>query len=222
MNTDKLTESRFLIPAIAATVVAIGGTIAAVLLVRRSRQRGADDADVIPADLNDPLPMPDDTSGPWLRMRETIRVEAPPAEVYGYWSDPDNLASTMRNVDSVDVDGDGIIDHLTWRQSGPLGLYTAEWDAEVVTADEDRCIAWKSAADSKVPTAGRVTFAPIEGEDATAVTFSTAFQPPAGQLGAFFAKTLYPMLRRQVRGDLFRVKYDVETLHKALAAAAEA
>lgn len=212
MNTRVLTSPRFYLPAIAAAVLAAAGTVATVLWLRR---RAASEDDAPHADLNEDLPLPL-ADGEWLRMRETIKVDAPPHEVYDYWSDPDNLAQVMSKVDEIETGDDELVDTLTWRQKGPLGLYTAEWDAEVVSADFGRRIAWRSTPGSNVKTAGQVSFTPLDGESATAVTLSTAFQPPAGSLGAFFARTLYPMLRRQVRGDLFRVKYDIETLHEVM------
>jgi uncharacterized membrane protein len=189
------------IPAIAIGAVAAVGGAVGIYLARRN-EVGPFRNEELPE-----VPGPDDGAGSWIRMQETVRVDAPVKQVYGFWRDLSNLEAHMRNVDGISENGQEL---LHWSQKGPLGVWTAEWDAEVVEDKRNTSIAWRSTTDSQVPTAGRVRFDRVKGEDATDVTFTAEFQPPAGSLGAFFGRAVFPMVRRQVYQDLYRIKHAVE------------
>ena len=196
----KNAQSTWLPVAIAAGVLTAGG-IGAWLVWRNRQNQLIDDEE----DLD--LPSARDGAGNWVRMRETVRVNAPAEQVYAFWHDYDKLEENMQAIDGID----SAEEVMHWSQKAPLGLWTAEWDAEVVEDKRNRMIAWRSTPASKVPTNGRVRFAPLQDdEDATALTFTAEFQPPGGALGAFFGRAVYPMVRRQVRADLYRVKHALE------------
>lgn len=198
-DIDTQTSSRMWIAAAAiGTIAAVGGAVG-IWYARSQRDEERTD-----------LPSARDGAGNWVRMQETVRIDAPVDEVYDFWHDLDNLADNMASVDSVERNG---TDTMHWAQKGPMGIWTAEWDAEIVEDKKNSTIAWRSTAESQVPTAGRVRFASLKGEKATALTFTAEFQPPAGAVGAFFGRAVFPMVRRQVRRDLYRAKHAMEGRH---------
>lgn len=195
IDTQSNTSRLWIAAAAIGTMAALG---AAVGIWYARSQRDQEHLD---------LPSSRDGGGHWIRMQETVRIDSPISEVYKFWRDLDNLTQNMANVDSVDGN-DG--DSLHWEQRGPLGMWTAEWDAEIVEDKKNSTIAWRSTPGSQLPTAGRVRFASLKGERATALTFTAEFQPPGGVVGTFFGQAVFPMVRRQVRRDLYRAKHAIE------------
>jgi uncharacterized membrane protein len=50
-----------------------------------------------------------------------------------------------------------------------LGGKTVEWDAEIIEAQENRMLSWRSLAGNDVDSAGSVWFTPVPGGQGTVV-----------------------------------------------------
>src|SRR5215208_1191046 len=91
------------------------------------------------------------------RVQESIEVQAPPQDVFLYWSNFQNFPKVMRNVEEVRMTGP---DTSHWRVEGPLGK-TVEFDARTTEASLERGIAWESV-EGEVDTSGRVSFEELD------------------------------------------------------------
>jgi uncharacterized membrane protein len=141
-----------------------------------------------------------------VKVEESVTIQKPPAELYRFWRDLNNLGQFMEHLESVR--GDGNRSH--WVACGPMG-YRAEWDAEVITDRPNELIGWRSLPGSEVDTAGSVHFRELPGGRGTEVRVSLKYDPPAGKVGAAVARLFGAAPQAQIREDLRRLKQFMET-----------
>lgn len=141
-----------------------------------------------------------------MRVRATVSINRPAAEVYRFWHDFTNLPRFMYHLTSVRPAADG---RWRWAVRGPAGR-TVRWDAEIVEDLPDRLIAWRSVPGATVPNAGRVSFLPAAGGRGTEVRVELEYAPPGGALGRAVAALFGAEPTAQVRDDLRRFKQVIE------------
>jgi uncharacterized membrane protein len=88
---------------------------------------------------------------------------------------------------------------------------SVEWDAEITEDRANELIAWRSLPGAEVDNVGRVRFVPAPGGRGTEVHVELSYRPPAGVLGATFAKLFGEAPEQQIEGDLRRLKQVLET-----------
>jgi uncharacterized membrane protein len=135
-----------------------------------------------------------------------ITINRGAGDVYAFWRRLENLPLFMPHLRSVEV-----IDER-WSQwcANALGT-TIQWRAEIVSDEPERRIAWRSVEDADVPNEGEVTFRPAPGGRGTEVRVRMAYSPPAGAVGAAFAKLLGSDPGKRMMSDLRRLKQILET-----------
>jgi len=135
-----------------------------------------------------------------------IVVHAPVDAVYRAWRNFAGFPAFMRNIEEVRDIGYG---HSRWKAKGPLG-YEAEWEAELITDEPCRAVAWRSidGPAGNVRTRGAVRFEDHGGDTRLCVTMS--YDPPAGALGDLAAR-IFADPERQVEDDLRRFKDMIES-----------
>jgi uncharacterized membrane protein len=136
-------------------------------------------------------------------------VDRPPAEVYKYWRNLENLPAFMNHLQSVTVTSPT---QSHWVAKAPAGA-SIEWDAEIVNDIENQLIGWRSLPDSQVQNAGSVHFEPAG--DSTRIKVELQYNPPAGILGAMVARMFGEEPTQQIREDLRRLKEQMESKHPA-------
>jgi uncharacterized membrane protein len=135
-----------------------------------------------------------------IHVDESVTINRPPAEVYRFWRNFENLPQFMRHLESVAMRDQGI---SHWVARGPAGT-RVEWDARIVNEVENQVIGWQSLDGSMVATAGSVNF--DETPHGTRVRVHLQYNPPAGKLGAALAWLSGEEPTLQVRDDLRRFK----------------
>ena len=138
------------------------------------------------------------------RIHESIEVQAPPQDVFLYWSNFQNFPRIMRNVEEVRMTGP---DTSHWRVKGPLGK-TVEYDARTTEASLQRGIAWESV-EGEVDTSGQLRFEEVAaGRTRIDVTMNYA-DPPGGRIGEVVADAISNP-ERELREDLENFAEQVE------------
>lgn len=140
-------------------------------------------------------------------VQRSITIGRPPAEVYAFWRRLEQLPLFMRHLESVQ-ELDARRSH--WVATGPLDT-RVEWDAEIITDEPDRLIAWRSAPGAQVRHEGMVRFLPAPGDRGTEVHVDLTYAPPAGPLGVALAKVTGREPSQQISEDLRRLKQILET-----------
>ena len=112
-----------------------------------------------------------------VHVRESIRLEVPLADVYGFWRRLENLPRFMTHLDRVIETSDG---KSHWVAVGPAGL-AVEWDAEIINEVDNKLIAWRSLPGSDVVTAGSVNFDAARAGRSTQVSVAPAIRATSGQ-----------------------------------------
>jgi uncharacterized membrane protein len=141
-----------------------------------------------------------------IHVRESIRLEAPIADVYRFWRCLDNLPQFMTHLNRVTATGDGT---SHWEAAGPAGL-AVEWDAEIINEVENQVLAWRSVPGSDLVTAGSVNFAAVRGGRSTQVSVHLQYAPPAGKAGALVASLFGREPSQTIREDLRHFKQLLE------------
>jgi uncharacterized membrane protein len=119
------------------------------------------------------------------RVHETIEVDAPIEDVYGYWSNFENFSNFMSNIEEVRMTGQ---DTSHWRVKGPLGK-SVQFDARTTEMNPNRGIGWNTV-DGEVMTSGEVRFEEVTpGRTRVDVTMNYA-DPPGGAVGETVANIL--------------------------------
>ena len=140
-----------------------------------------------------------------IEVQKTICVNAPPEQVYGFWSDYQNFPHFMSRVREVQLEGD----RSHWVVSGPAGV-PVQWNAEVVRVEPNSRIVWRSTPDSTVKQEGEVCFEPMD-DGGTRVTVRLCYLPPAGALGHALASLFGADPKSEMDEDLMRMKSMIET-----------
>jgi uncharacterized membrane protein len=141
-----------------------------------------------------------------LTIERTITVQRPPEVLYQFWRDFANLPRFMHHLRSVTVLDDT---HSHWVVDAPAGL-AVEWDATILREIENELIAWCSLENADVSNTGLVYFERLPTGRGTRVKVVLRYEPPAGKLGAVFAKLFGHDPDQQVREDLRRFKQLME------------
>jgi len=142
-----------------------------------------------------------------IHVLRTITINREPREVYDFWSDLGNLPQFMAHLESVEVSGGT----SKWRAQGPAGL-AVTWDAEIILDRPGECLAWRSVeGTTTVPNRGVVRFSKAPGGRGTEVQVELKYEPPAGAVGATFAKLFGEEPGQQIASDLRRLKQVLET-----------
>jgi uncharacterized membrane protein len=144
-----------------------------------------------------------------ILVERAVTVNRPRAELFQMWRDFENLPRFMHHLESVRVD-DADSGRSHWVAKGPLGK-NIQWDAEVIEERENELLVWKSLPGSSVESMGRVEFVDAPGGRGTIVHVSMQYNPPAGSLGAAFAKLFGEEPGTQVKEDLRHFKQIMET-----------
>jgi uncharacterized membrane protein len=140
------------------------------------------------------------------KVEESVTINRPIAELYRFWRNLENLPRFMHHLESVER----ITDTLSrWRAVGPGGT-TLEWNAEIINEVPNQVIGWRSIEGSDVVSAGSVNFDEVAG-GATRVSVRLQYSPPGGRVGATLARLMGRDAATEIREDLQRFKYLVET-----------
>jgi uncharacterized membrane protein len=145
-----------------------------------------------------------------IQVVRAITINRPKDQLFRIWRNFENLPRFMKHLKSVrtDPDSEGLRSH--WVALAPLGR-EIEWDSEVTEEQENEYLAWKSLPGSLVESTGSVHFSDAPGGRGTVLTVSMQYNPPAGSMGAAFAKLFGEEPSQQVHDDLRHFKQMMET-----------
>ena len=144
-----------------------------------------------------------------IKVQRAVTVNRPRERMFRIWRNTENLPRFMKHLKSVKVDpNDNGRSH--WVTAGPFGR-DIEWDSEIIEERENEYLGWSSLPGSVVESRGSVHFVDAPGGRGTILHVSMEYQPPAGSLGAAFAKLLGEEPGQQIRDDLRHFKQIMET-----------
>ena len=144
---------------------------------------------------------------PAISVRQTITINAAPAELYGFWKNVENLPLFMEHLESVSKVNERV---SHWVAKAPAGA-CVEWDAEIIDDQPERRLGWRTLPDSQVTHEGMVSFEPAIGGRGTVVRVEMLYVPPAGKVGVWIARLFGEEPALQVGDDLRRLKQLLET-----------
>ncbi|MBX5461492.1 MAG: SRPBCC family protein [Steroidobacteraceae bacterium] len=140
-------------------------------------------------------------------VEKSISINATPQTCYDAWRKLQDLPRFMKHLESVQILDDK---RSHWRARSPGGGYL-EWDAEITEDIPGERISWHSLENAQVSNAGTVRFDPAPNGRGTVLRITMHYSPPAGRVGALFARMTGEEPSIQLREDLRRFKQIVET-----------
>jgi uncharacterized membrane protein len=144
-----------------------------------------------------------------IHVEQAFIINRSPEDLYGFWRNFENLPRIMEHLELVRVIDDR---RSHWVARAPrIAGGQVEWDAEIISDEPNRLIAWRSLPGSQVDNAGAIRFAPAMGDRGTEVHVFMNYVPPGGLLGNLIAKFSGENPKRVVREDLRNFKRLMET-----------
>jgi len=140
------------------------------------------------------------------KVEKTILIARPPAELFRFWRNLENLPEFMDNIESVRLLDDR---RSHWVVKAPGGQ-TVEWDAEIVNEHPGEMISWQTLPGADVQSAGTVRFTPADGGASTLLRVVLEFHPPYGAVGARVAHFFGKDPSQELDHDLARLKEVIE------------
>ena len=113
------------------------------------------------------------SEAPAISVRQTITINAAPAELYGFWKNVENLPLFMEHLESVSKVNERV---SHWVAKAPAGA-CVEWDAEVIDDQPERRLGWRTLPDSQVTHEGMVSFEPAIGGRSTFLRLEMLYVP---------------------------------------------
>jgi len=147
-----------------------------------------------------------DRNQPLLCIQKTIRVDAPVARVFGFWSSYENFPRFMAHVREVKSIAGTRRSH--WVVAGPAGA-PITWDTELTQFVPNELIAWETVPGSLVAHSGWVRFEP-DPEGSTRLDIRLAYNPAGGALGHAIAALFGSDPKSALDDDLMRFKSLIE------------
>lgn len=141
-----------------------------------------------------------------IQIEKTVHIQAPPEEVFRYWSSYSNLPNFMSHLKEVRDLGGG---KSHWVAEGPAGI-PVSWDAEVTQSVTNQLLAWRSVPGSTIETEGSVRF-DQNSNGATRLTIRMRYKPPAGVLGHYVTALFGANPKNEMDDDMIRLKSLMET-----------
>lgn len=138
-----------------------------------------------------------------VMCQKTVHVHRPIEDVYGFWSNLQNLPRFMDHVLAVEPI-ENIPERTRWRLRGPAGT-SWTWEAETVENAPNERISWRTVGHADVEHEGSVHFE-AESPEETRVHARMFYQPPAGALGQAVAALLGNNPRRAMARDMIRMR----------------
>jgi uncharacterized membrane protein len=142
-----------------------------------------------------------------IRVEKTISIQNKSAEeLYRFWHDFENLPTFMKHLKSVTVINRK---RSHWIAIAPLGS-SVEWDAEVITDQENQLITWASVEGADVDNSGFVRFQSAPEGRGTEMKVVIEYNIPGGAVTAAIAKVFGEDPEQQIGDDLRRFKMLME------------
>lgn len=141
-----------------------------------------------------------------IHIQKTIYIAASPAELYGFWNNPENYPKAFPHVREVTRLEDDV---YQWELLGLAGM-PLKWTGTIVRRIPDKLIEWKSIPGSAVENHGAIHLESFKG-GLTRVQIQMSYQPPAGLLGHAFAALLGFDPKSLLDQDFIRLKALLET-----------
>ncbi len=139
-----------------------------------------------------------------LSLQQRVIIARPPAEVFAFWRDLENLPRFVSGLERVERLEDDV---TRWTFRGPAGV-PLQWEAQIINEIEPDLIAWQSLPGADVVSAGSVHFKPTRG--GTELMVHLQYDPPGGKIGAAVSWMAGHAPAAELRGDLQRLKQLLE------------
>ncbi len=136
-----------------------------------------------------------------LELQKTLCIDAPVAELFEFWRDPENYPRVFAHVREVKKVGENL---YHWSVAGPAGSRVG-WEGTITRMVPNELLEFRSVAGSPVGNAGVVRLDP-NYDGSTRLHIRMSYQPPAGLVGHWIAELFGADPKSALDEDLARLK----------------
>ena len=136
-----------------------------------------------------------------IELQKTLRIDAPVAELFEFWQNPENYPRVFAHVREVKKVGDNL---YHWRVAGPAGSHVG-WEGTITRMVQNELLEFRSVSGSLVGNAGVVRLDP-NYDGSTRLHIRMSYRPPAGLLGHWIAELFGADPKSALDEDLARLK----------------
>lgn len=136
-----------------------------------------------------------------IALQKTLRIDAPVAELFEFWRDPENYPRVFAHVREVKKVGENL---YRWSVAGPAGTHVG-WEGTITRMVPNELLEFRSVAGSLVENAGVVRLDP-NYDGSTRLHIRMFYQPPAGLVGHWIAELFGADPKSALDEDLARLK----------------
>jgi uncharacterized membrane protein len=140
-----------------------------------------------------------------LRVRKSLTINRPAADLYNYWRKLENLPTFMPHIQSVQDLGNGQ-SHWVVNVLRDIEL---EWNAHITVDRPDEMIAWETEPDAILQNRGYVKFIPTSR--GTEVSVSLEYDPPTAVGGALAGRMVKFVVEQEIKEEIRNFKRLMET-----------
>lgn len=142
-----------------------------------------------------------------INTRVDLAVKRPRQDLYDFWRKLENLPLFMNHIQSVkELNGST----SEWIATGPAGMGTLKWKAEIVKDIPGKLLGWRSLPGAPIVNAGKVEFQDLD-EDYTLLHVVISYKAPLGVPGKELSRLLNPMFKDMVMKDVLNFKEYMES-----------
>jgi uncharacterized membrane protein len=141
-----------------------------------------------------------------INIKVDLVVNRARMDVYHFWRQLENLPLFMGHIESVTKLSETLSE---WKATGPGGIGSLSWKAEIVKDEPGRLLGWRSLPGAAIDNAGKVEFSDY-GPDGTRLHVVISYKAPLGVPGKEISRLLNPVFRDIVTDDVLNFKNYVE------------
>jgi uncharacterized membrane protein len=141
----------------------------------------------------------DQTAG--LRIQKTVCIRASAADLYEFWTNPENYPKVFAHVKQITPEQNGI---FLWKVSGPAGI-DLSWRGRITRSVPGKSIEWRSLPESIIENHGAIHLE-LQKDGQTRVHINMSYSPPAGLLGHALASLLGLDPKSAMDQDIIQLK----------------
>ncbi|HXE91681.1 MAG TPA: SRPBCC family protein [Terriglobales bacterium] len=136
-----------------------------------------------------------------IALQKTLRIDAPVADLFEFWRNPENYPRVFAHVREVKKVGENL---YHWSVAGPAGSHVG-WEGTITRLVPNELLEFRSVAGSLVENAGVVRLDP-NYDGSTRLHIRMSYRPPAGLVGHWIAELFGADPKSALDDDLARLK----------------
>lgn len=142
-----------------------------------------------------------------IEVHRAVTIRRPPADVYDFWRQFQNLPRFIDHLESVEELGEG---RSRWRARSMPGGVPLSWEVRLTADEPGQRLAWETLPEANVVHRGIVAFRPAGADEGTELHVEMVYAPAGGIVTTAAAQLLKAITAQQIKEEIRRCKQILE------------